>query len=62
MIYSKDYKSESFEVLENEKTLICLYCETKLEKVEDDGSVACLNCGKKAPYCEIGKSILVGGE
>ena len=30
--------------------------------MEDEGPIVCLNCGKKAPYCEICKNIIVAGQ
>jgi len=40
----------------------CLYCEADLVDVEDEGPIVCLNCGKKAPYCEVCKNIITAGE
>ncbi len=47
--------------VEKRKSL-CLFCEAKLEVVEDEGPIVCQNCGKEAPYCEICKNIIIAGE
>ena len=49
-------------IKEPEQKKQCLYCEAKLVDVEDEGPIVCLNCGKKAPYCEVCKNIIIAGE
>ena len=59
----KETKTEKTEkIKEQKRKLQCLYCEAILVEVEDEGPIVCLNCGKKAPYCEICKNIIVEGE
>ena len=59
----KEAKTEKTEKIKEQKRKIqCLYCEANLVEVEDEGPIVCLNCGKKAPYCEICKNIIVEGE
>ena len=59
----KETKTEKTEkIKEQKRKLQCLYCEAILVEVEDEGPIVCLNCGKKAPYCEVCKNIIVEGE
>ncbi|MCE7748957.1 MAG: hypothetical protein GPJ51_11205 [Candidatus Heimdallarchaeota archaeon] len=59
----EEAKSERTEKIEEQKQKIqCIYCEAVLAEIEDEGPIVCLNCGKKAPYCEICKNIIVAGE
>ncbi len=52
----------SRKVVEKPEKILCIYCNAQLQEVEDEGPIVCLNCGKKAPYCEICKNIIVDGE
>jgi len=56
-------KKKIIEKTTAEKTrAFCLFCEAELPEVQDEGPLVCLNCGKKALYCEICKNILLAGQ
>ena len=54
--HQKGVKSEKL------RELKCLYCNTELESFQLDKPVVCSKCGKKAPFCEVCKNIIIAGD